>query len=306
MAIVVENVSKSFGEVKAVRGVHLQVREGELLGVIGPDGAGKTTLLRMICTLLKPDEGQISVLGLDTQKDIARIRSFLGYMPQRFSLYPDLTVEQNLRFFANLFQVSRKEQEQRLPQLYRFSRLGPFRKRLAGQLSGGMKQKLALSCALVHTPKILVLDEPTTGVDPLSRQEFWNIVRHIQSEGTTIVISTPYLEEANYCDRVALMFQGRIAALDTPENLVRAFPWVVFRVQGSNWRRLRVFFQQQSEVQFLQVFGDAIHVCFRQEPPSRQWQQWQKQLQGELQNWEKVSPSIEDVFLVKMEKEFSL
>ncbi|MEZ4763313.1 MAG: ABC transporter ATP-binding protein [Calditrichia bacterium] len=210
-AIEITNFSKSFGETRAVKNVSLSVKPGELFGLIGPDGAGKTTLMRAICTLLLPDDGQIQVRGMNTREAIADIRAILGYMPQRFSLYQDLSVEQNLRFFADLFNVPAEERAARMKRLYQFSRLGNFNKRLAGQLSGGMKQKLALSCALIHTPEILVLDEPTFGVDPVSRKEFWEILHEIRKEGTTILVSTAYMDEADQCERVALMFNGEFA-----------------------------------------------------------------------------------------------
>lgn len=295
--IEIKDFQKSYGTVEAVRGVSLEVKKGELFGLIGPDGAGKTTLLRAICTLLLPDRGSILVDGLDTTREVARIRSILGYMPQRFSLYQDLSVEQNLRFFADLFQVPDQEREERLEQLYHFSRLGPFKKRLAGALSGGMKQKLALSCALIHTPAILVLDEPTYGVDPVSRQEFWDILRLIRQEGTSILVSTAYMDEADQCDRVALFFKGRIAGIGAPETLKNQYRYPLYRLEAEDVRRLRDFFRSLPEVQSTQLFGDALHVSFRQPPDSRQWSEWQAASAGNLTSWSSQPPSIEDVFL---------
>lgn len=296
-AIEIDNFHKSFGEVEAVKGISLAVKKGELFGLIGPDGAGKTTLLRSICTLLLPGDGVIRVNRLDTRENISEIRAILGYMPQRFSLYQDLTVAQNLRFFADLFQVPADERKLRMDRLYDFSRLGPFKKRLAGALSGGMKQKLALSCALIHTPDILVLDEPTYGVDPVSRKEFWEILKEIQHNGTTTLVSTAYMDEADLCDRVALMFNGKVAAEGTPVALKQAYQYPLFRLEGKNLRALRSFFEQHPLAHATQLFGDALHVSFQRAPLDAEWQQWQKINAGNLLNWSKQSPSIEDVFL---------
>ena len=295
--IIVQNFHKKFGSVHAVRGVSLELKPGELYGLIGPDGAGKTTLIRAICTLLEPDEGSIVVAGHDVRRDMTAVRRILGYMPQRFSLYQDLTVEQNMRFFADLFEVPRDEREKRFERLYRFSRLGPFKDRLAGNLSGGMKQKLALSCALIHTPQILVLDEPTYGVDPVSRQEFWAILKEIRSEGTTILVSTAYMEEADLCDRVALMFNGQFQAEGTPNDLKHQYPYPLYRIVGKDLRALRSWFEQRPEVHDTQLFGDVLHVSFQQDPDSSAWKSWQQQATGALQQWQRQQPSIEDVFL---------
>ncbi len=296
-AIEVQNFKKSFENIRAVEGVSFNVEQGELFGLIGPDGAGKTTLMRAICTLLIPDEGRILVNDLDTSQHISQIRAQIGYMPQRFSLYQDLSVEQNLRFFAELFQVPTGEREKRLEQLYQFSKLGPFKKRLAGALSGGMKQKLALSCALIHTPDILVLDEPTYGVDPVSRQEFWEILRILQQEGTAILVSTAYMDEADQCDRVALFFKGNIEAMGTPDQLRNQYPHPLYRLQGKDVRELRKYFQHLPRVKTTQLFGDTLHVSFTETPSDRDWREWQEQSEGNLQDWAPQKPSIEDIFL---------
>jgi ABC-2 type transport system ATP-binding protein len=303
-AIEVENFRKNYGLVEAVKGVTLSVNKGELFGLIGPDGAGKTTLLRSICTLLNPDEGVIRVNNLETIQNIAQIRSILGYMPQRFSLYQDLSVEQNLRFFAELFQVPPGERQEREEQLYHFSRLSPFKKRLAGALSGGMKQKLALSCALIHTPDILILDEPTYGVDPVSRTEFWDILRQIQREGTTMLVSTAYMDEADQCDRVALFFKGKIAAIDTPKALKKNYRYPLFRVEADDLRQLRSFFTAIPEVHNIQLFGNTIHVSFKKQPDSQSWKRWKNDSQQNLKNWKPLTPTIEDVFLDIIREEF--
>ncbi len=301
-AIEIHGLRRQFGKIAAVKGIRLNIPSGEIFGLIGPDGAGKTTLMRMLCTLLQPTAGTATVGGYDIIQQPEAIRQFLGYMPQRFSLYMDLTVEQNLQFFADLFQVPREVRQSRIEQLYAFSRLKPFRDRQAGALSGGMKQKLALSCALIHTPKILILDEPTTGVDPLSRKEFWEILKAIQQEGTTILVSTPYMDEADLCDRVGLMFRGELVATGTPEAVRRLFPYALFKVQGTDLQALRQFFRQVPEVVQLQLFGNVLHVAFPQPPPESQWLEWQRQTHQVLQHWEAISPGIEDVFLFLMEK----
>lgn len=296
-ALRLETCAKRYGQVEAVREVSLAVERGELFGLIGPDGAGKTTLMRLICTLLEPDAGRVVVLGRDAQRERPAIRARLGYMPQRFSLYSDLSVEQNLRFFADLFEVPAREQEQRLARLYAFSRLEPFKKRRAGALSGGMKQKLALSCALIHTPALLVLDEPTFGVDPVSRLEFWEILRALHQEGVSILVSTAYMDEADLCQRVALMHRGRIAAQGTPEQVRAAFPYPLYRVSGVELPRLQAFFRGLPQVRDTQAFGDCLHVSFLQAPSPDDWAAWQGQANGHLQQWQVQAPSMEDVFM---------
>ena len=303
LAIEIIKFSKNYGAVKAVKSVSLQIKTGELFGLIGPDGAGKTTLLRTICTLLKPGGGRIFVQGYDVSKDVPTIRSLLGYMPQRFSLYQDLTVEQNLKFFAEIFQVSKTALIKRSEQLFRFSRLEPFKNRKTGALSGGMKQKLALSCALIHTPEILVLDEPTFGVDPVSREEFWEILAEIRKEGTTILISTAYMDEADKCDRVALMHQGNFLSVGTPEEIKAQFPYPLYRVTGGDVRELQPFFNQLPQTKNTQLFGDALHVSFSEEPAAGNWKKWAKESGGNLQQWQPQPPSMEDIFMERIGEE---
>ncbi len=300
-AIEVQDLTRRFGNLVAVNELSLHVRKGELFGLIGPDGAGKTTLMRMLCTLLKPDSGTATLNGWDVIRDAHQIRHILGYMPQRFSLYMDLSVEQNLHFFANLFQVPEAERRQRIEQLYAFSRLKPFKDRPAGALSGGMKQKLALSCALIHTPEILILDEPTTGVDPLSRKEFWEILKTIQQQGTTILVSTPYMDEADLCDQVGLMFRGRMVAQGTPEEVRTIFPYALFKIRGRDLHALRDFFSTFQEVRQIQLFGDVLHVAFQTPPDDNQWHTWVQTAPGHIERWEAINPGIEDVFLYLME-----
>ncbi|MDA0746294.1 MAG: ABC transporter ATP-binding protein [bacterium] len=296
-AIQIETFQKSYGTVEAVNDVSLAIREGELFGLIGPDGAGKTTLMRSVCTLLKPDAGSIRVLGKDVVAERAAIRATLGYMPQRFSLYQDLSVAQNLRFFADLFQVSGEERAVRLEELYQFSRLKPFQDRKAGALSGGMKQKLALMCALVHTPEVLVLDEPTFGVDPVSRMEFWDILREIREAGTTILVSTAYMEEADQCDRVGLMHRAHVRSVGTPDEVKKTYAYPLYRVHGEDVRVLRGFLDGLEEVRSTQLFGDAVHVSFREEPTGAEWKGWQEKAGQDLEGWEPQAPGIEDVFM---------
>lgn len=301
--LIIENVSKRYGETLALNQVSLAVESGELFGLIGPDGAGKTTLIRSICTLLIPDSGRITVAGLDTHLEMAAIRSRIGYMPQRFSLYQDLSVSQNLQFFADLFQVPPKERPQRLEQLYHFSRLGDFKNRLAGNLSGGMKQKLALSCALIHTPEILVLDEPTFGVDPVSRQEFWEILHDIRAGGTTIFVSTAYMDEADQCDRIALFLEGNVATLGSPDDVKGQYPFPLYRLNAPDLRQLKTFLSQQRGVTGIQLFGDALHVSFSTEPTTDTWESWAREPQFQGMRWQKQNPSIEDVFLAHMQED---
>lgn len=228
--LVVQGLSKRFAQTVALEDVSFEVRPGELFGLVGPDGAGKTTLFRILTTLLVPDGGSASVLGLDVVRDLWAIRARVGYMPGRFSLYPDLSVEENLRFFAAVFGTSVEEGYATIAPIYR--QIEPFRDRRAGALSGGMKQKLALSCALVHRPDILLLDEPTTGVDAVSRREFWDLLAELKASGLPILVATPYMDEAGRCDRVALMQRGRVLAIDAPSAIGGRFPAALFAVRG--------------------------------------------------------------------------
>jgi len=221
--IQVHDVSKNFGLIDAVRNVSLHVEEGSIFGLIGSDGAGKSTLLRMLATMIRPSSGRIVIDGLDVVSKRANIKHLIGYMPQRFGLYKDLTVEENLDFFVDIFGISEPERTKRKQRYLSFSNLFPFTQRLAGELSGGMKQKLGLACVLVHEPKILILDEPTNGVDPVSRQEFWNILQEMRQEGMTILISTAYLDEGEKCDQLALMHQSRIFLTATPQHIQSHF-----------------------------------------------------------------------------------
>lgn len=216
-SIIIDRLSKSYGSIDALKEVSFEVSKGELFGLIGPDGAGKTTLFRLLTTLILPDAGSAKVEGLDMVKDYQEIRKIVGYMPGKFSLYQDLSVEENLNFFASIFGTTIEENYELIAPIY--SQIEPFKKRKAGKLSGGMKQKLALSCALIHKPAVLFLDEPTTGVDAVSRGEFWDMLHGLREYGISILVSTPYMDEANKCDKIALINEGRILKIDTPENI---------------------------------------------------------------------------------------
>ena len=231
-AIEIHNLSKSYGKVQALKNISFEVQQGELFGLIGPDGAGKSTLFRLLTTLLNPDEGSAKIDGLDMVKDYRLIRSRVGYMPGRFSLYPDLSVEENLQFFAALFGVKIEDSYDLIAPIY--SQIESFRTRKAGKLSGGMKQKLALSCALIHRPSVLFLDEPTTGVDAVSRNEFWDMLATLKTQGITILVSTPYMDEASRCDRIALCNEGSILSIDTPQGIVQQFDAPIYGIRANN------------------------------------------------------------------------
>jgi ABC-type multidrug transport system ATPase subunit len=253
-------VSKSFGVTKALDNISFSVEEAEIFGFIGPDGAGKTTLFRLITTLLIPDEGYVKVLGLDSVSDYKTLRKHIGYMPGRFSLYQDLSVEENLSFYATVFGTTVKENYDLISDIY--SHIEPFKKRLAGQLSGGMKQKLALSCALIHKPRLLVLDEPTTGVDAVSRAEFWTMLGKLHRHNITIIISTPYMDEAMKCDRVALIQKGKIMAVDTPRKIIEGFSRKLFSARASAKHRLIIALRNFPGTITAYPFGDSVHVTF--------------------------------------------
>lgn len=258
-SIDVQHIGKKYGKVKALDDVSLQIAKGELFGLIGPDGAGKTSLFRILTTLTLPDEGSATVEGLDVVKDYRKIRPLVGYMSGKFSLYEDLSVEENLDFFATIFGTSVSANYSTIQDIY--SQLEPFRKRKAGKLSGGMKQKLALCCALVHRPAVLFLDEPTTGVDAVSRGEFWNILKRIQADGVSVMVSTPYMDEASLCDRIALIQSGKIIDTGDVESIVAKYPFRLFSVSGEPIYPLLKFLRQMEETVSCFAFGSEHHLA---------------------------------------------
>ncbi|MGB5665741.1 MAG: ABC transporter ATP-binding protein [Maribacter sp.] len=257
MSISVSHISKSYKNVSALEDISLEVKEGELYGLIGPDGAGKTTLFRILTTLLIADKGSATVAGYDVLNDYKKIRNSVGYMPGRFSLYQDLTVEENLNFFATIFGTTIAENYDLIKDIY--VQIEPFKDRRAGKLSGGMKQKLALSCALIHKPKVLFLDEPTTGVDPVSRKEFWEMLKRLQQKGITILVSTPYMDEAALCDRIALIQNGKILEIDTPEAIVKHYPKPIYNVGADNMYQLINSLKAYEHKHSVYPFGEFVH-----------------------------------------------
>jgi len=257
MSIVISNISKSYKSVKALQDISFEVKEQELFGFIGPDGAGKTTLFRILTTLLIPDKGNARVAGFDVISDYKSIRKSVGYMPGKFSLYQDLTVEENLNFFATIFGTTLEANYDLIKEIY--VQIEPFKNRRAGKLSGGMKQKLALCCALIHKPKVLFLDEPTTGVDPVSRKEFWEMLKRLQKKGITILVSTPYMDEAALCDRIALIQDGKILEIDTPEAIVEQFPKQIYNVYAKNMYQLINSLNEYEFNHSVYPFGEFVH-----------------------------------------------
>ncbi|MBL7818100.1 MAG: ABC transporter ATP-binding protein [Saprospiraceae bacterium] len=300
-SIVVQNMSKSFdkGNVKALDNVSFEVEQGELFGLIGPDGAGKTTLFRILTTLLIPESGKATVDGLDVVKDFKEIRKRVGYMPGRFSLYQDLTVEENLSFFATIFNTTIEENYELIKDIY--IQIEPFKTRRAGKLSGGMKQKLALSCALIHKPSVLFLDEPTTGVDAVSRKEFWEMLKNLKKKGISIIVSTPYMDEASICDRVALMQNGQILDMDTPLSIIRKFERPLWSVRSQSMYKLLTDLRNFEGAETCFAFGDAHHLTTKNNsfdaPSILTFLQKMGHSKIEL---ERVEPTIEDCFMALM------
>ena len=301
-AVIVENISKSYGKIEALKEVSFSIPQGELFGLIGPDGAGKSSLFRILTTLILPDKGLAKVGGFDVVNDFWEIRKIVGYMPGRFSLYQDLTVEENLNFFATIFKTTVAENYDLIKDIY--IQLEPFKKRPAGKLSGGMKQKLALCCALVHEPEVLFLDEPTTGVDPVSRKEFWDMLKALQRKGITIVVSTPYMDEAGLCDRIGLIQHGQIMDIDTRESIIARHHHPLFSIKGTLSFKLIQAIRNRPDVASCLTFGEVLHLRPAPEgfSPER------------LKNWlvseglgayqiTAIDPDIEDTFIALMEKQ---
>jgi len=299
LSVKVENLTRRFGETIALGNISFEVSKGELFGFIGPDGAGKTTLFRILTTLLLPDEGRCSVEGYDVVKDYRRIRNICGYMPGRFSLYQDLTVEENLRFFATIFGTTIRENYDLVRDIYK--QIEPFKDRKAGKLSGGMKQKLALSCAMIHKPDILFLDEPTTGVDVVSRLEFWEMLKRLRSAGITILVSTPYMNEASMCDRVALVQGGRLLSISTPREVIDRYPLGLFSVKAGDIYRLLGELRECRGVHSVYAFGQCAHVSFKNGDIDREeLSAWLTSRNHESVEVTDIEPGIEDCFMELM------
>ena len=297
--IEVNSFSKTYGALKAVDDFSFNARQGEILALVGPDGAGKTTTFRAICGLVTCDSGSISIDRYDVANEFDMIKPILGYMPQSFSLYQDLSVEENLYFYAGLFGLKRRDFEEKKKVLYEFSGLGPFHNRRAGALSGGMKQKLALSCALIHDPKILILDEPTTGVDPLSRRQFWDILKSLRAASSSIVVSTPYMDEVALSDRAVFIFQGRKLAEGTPQELVRMFRGNVYRI---DLKPTPERMQKLNKVEGLisRRFGSSIHVYVAQNQTTDDYQEDLRCIGVEPALITRIEPELEDTFIQLM------
>jgi len=294
--IEVRNLTRTFGAVHAVDGIDLTVQEGEMLSLVGPDGAGKTTTIRMLCGILLPSDGSATVMGYDLLKESDAIKRHIGYLSQRFSLYGDMTVDENIEFFAEINQVF--NYRERREELLAFTRLTPFRDRLSDRLSGGMKQKLALACTLVHTPKIIFLDEPTTGVDPVSRRDFWKILQDLLQQGITIVMSTPYLDEAERCSRVALMNMGKLMRVDTPEAMKEAMRGEVVEIVCDRVREGFRLLKERWPAAEVQAFGDRLNVIV--DDAHRETPALQDALRGAgitVASARVISPSLENVFI---------
>jgi len=293
-------ICKKFGDTQALKDISFSVNEGEIFGFIGPDGAGKTTLFRIITTLLVQDEGEMKVLGMDVRKEYKELRKNIGYMPGRFSLYQDLSVEENLNFYATVFGTTVKENYDLIADIY--SHIEPFKSRLAGKLSGGMKQKLALSCALIHKPRLLVLDEPTTGVDAVSRSEFWTMLGKLRQHNITIIVSTPYMDEAMRCDNIALIQNGNILSIDKPQKVKEGFSRRLFRVKADEKFKLITSLRKYPQTLSAYPFGDSVHVTFSDDQIDNSLYAFLNEAGLKEVTVEETVAGIEDRFLELMEK----
>jgi len=297
-AIRTDRLTKTFGSLTAVDGLSLTVAEGEIFGLVGPDGAGKTTTIRLLTSIMEPSGGDAWVAGFHTVRDAERIKEHIGYMSQRFGLYPDLTVMENLDFYADIYDVPRQGRKEKVQRLLAFSNLMPFRRRLAGNLSGGMKQKLGLACALVHTPKVLFLDEPTNGVDPVSRRDFWRILYQLLAQRVTIFVSTAYLDEAERTSRLALVHQGKLLACGTPDEVKRLMRGTILEVRAALPRRAAAVLREQMPGHSVGLFGDRVHVVSTQ--PDETVREARSALAAAglvIDDVRPVEPSLEDVFV---------
>ncbi len=295
-----KNITHHFGSTIALDDVSFTIGENELFGFIGPDGGGKTTLFRILTTLIIPDKGSAAIMGYDTVKEFRELRKEIGYMPGRFSLYQDLTVEENLKFYATIFGSTIEENYYLIKDIY--SQIEPFRKRLAGRLSGGMKQKLALSCALIHKPSLLILDEPTTGVDAVSRAEFWEMLHRLRDEGITIVVSTPYMDEALRCDRIALIQNGHILDINTPENIRKRFTRRLYAASHPDKYKLLLALRDISCISSAFPFGESVHITLTDEASCDDVMNslCANGIMGTVIN--DIEPGVEDTFLELMQK----
>ena len=300
-SVSVTQLSKSYSSIKALDNVSFDVPKGELFGIIGPDGAGKTTLFRLLTTLILPDSGSAVIEGLDVVKDYAAVRNIIGYMPGKFSLYQDLTVEENLNFFATVFNTTVKENYHLIEDIYKH--IEPFKTRRAGKLSGGMKQKLALSCALIHKPKVLFLDEPTTGVDPVSRKEFWEMLLKLKSQGITIIVSTPYMDEARLCDRIALMQNGNFLRIDSPENIIASYPQKLWSVTSDNMHGLLNDLRSCPYVKSSFSFGASYHVTMEENMTVAILNEYLINKGYGNIDIREIEPTVEDCFMLMLKEE---
>ncbi|QYN51415.1 MULTISPECIES: ABC transporter ATP-binding protein [Apibacter] len=290
--ISIQNISKTYTgkvPVEALQDISIEINKGELFGLIGPDGAGKTTLFRILTTLLVADKGKAFVDGFDVKKNFLQIRERVGYMPGKFSLYQDLSIEENLNFFARVFNTTVEKNYDLIKDIY--VQIEPFKKRRAGKLSGGMKQKLALCCALIHKPSVLFLDEPTTGVDPVSRKEFWDMLTRLKQQGITIMVSTPYMDEASLCDKIALIQEGKILSVNTPKQITQEYPYKLYSVRSDNNYKLLQQLRKQKEINSCYIFGEYLHVTFKNEKVT---------IEGA--EVKEIEPGIEDCFIYLMNK----
>lgn len=307
ISVEINNIIKTYGkkkEVTALSDISFDVQQGELFGLIGPDGAGKTSLFRILTTLILADSGNVTVDGFDVVKDYKAIRKRVGYMPGKFSLYQDLSVEENLDFFATIFNTSIEENYDLIKDIY--VQIEPFKKRKAGKLSGGMKQKLALSCALIHRPSVLFLDEPTTGVDAVSRKEFWEMLKGLKQQGITILVSTPYMDEASLCDKVALMQNGKILSINTPQGIVSNFANPLLAVKSANMLRLLNDLLLLEAVKDAYPFGEFHHVVLKDKKGESNLEKFIKEREEEKATMQHVQPDIEDCFIALMKTPPSL
>ena len=300
-AISCKSISKKYDTIEALKEVNFEVERGEIFGIIGPDGAGKTTLFRILTTLILADSGTASVDGFDVVNDYKEIRKRVGYMPGKFSLYQDLTVEENLNFFATVFNTTIEENYDLIKDIYQ--QIEPFKNRRAGKLSGGMKQKLALSCALIHKPSVLFLDEPTTGVDPVSRKEFWGMLKNLKAQGITILVSTPYMDEAGLCDRIALIQNGQFLKIDTPKNIVNQYENKLWAVQSDNMYKLLNDLRANELTSNCFAFGDKHHVSVSNEQLSiKSLKETLDKLGHTNIEIREIEPTIEDCFMQLSQK----